>query len=105
MNHIEPTIHVGILSAETIEFVLDGTFVASNGKMYGGKHHAEICNGKVLFDHSETDEIIFVPTENTDSFELLNVVIGINFHWERKENQRFKGALKLIVENLSLIHI
>jgi SpoIID/LytB domain protein len=24
------------------------------------------------------------------------VVIGINFHWERKENQSFKGALKLI---------
>jgi len=98
-------IHVGILSAEKIEFVLDGTFVASNGIMYGGKHHAEICNGKILFEQSETEEIIFVPTEDTDSFELLNVVIGINFHWERKENQRFKGALKLIVENGKLTAI
>jgi len=32
-------------------------------------------------------------------------VIGINFHWERKENQRFKGALKLIVENEQLTAI
>jgi SpoIID/LytB domain protein len=27
------------------------------------------------------------------------VLIGINFHWEKKENQRFLGSLKIIVEN------
>ena len=43
------------------------------------------------------------PTDSAnDSFELLDVTIGINFHWERKENQRFRGALKLIVENSKL---
>ena len=105
MSNTEPTIYVGILSSEKIEFVLNGTFVASNGKMYGGKHQAECRNGKVMFDHTETNEIIFVPTEETDSFELINVVIGINFHWERKENQRFRGALKIIIENNNITAI
>ena len=36
---------------------------------------------------------------HSSSFELKDVVIGINFHWERKEDQQFKGHLKLIVEN------
>jgi SpoIID/LytB domain protein len=39
------------------------------------------------------------------SFDLIDVVIGINFHWERKENQRFKGALKIIIENEKLTAI
>jgi len=33
------------------------------------------------------------------------VVIGINFHWERKENQRFKGALKIIVERIESLSL
>jgi len=38
------------------------------------------------------------------------VKIGINFHWERKENQTFKGALKMIVNDgkicaINLIHV
>lgn len=29
-------------------------------------------------------------------FELHDVTIGINFHWERKENQHFKGELEIL---------
>lgn len=40
------------------------------------------------------------PQQDTSSFfELQDVTIGINFHWERKEVQRFKGELKIIVED------
>ncbi|MDE6321720.1 MAG: SpoIID/LytB domain-containing protein, partial [Muribaculaceae bacterium] len=31
--------------------------------------------------------------------ELCDVTIGVNFHWERKENQRFSGDLRLIIED------
>ena len=31
-----------------------------------------------------------------DEFELKDVTIGINFHWERKENQRFRGELEIL---------
>ena len=43
--------------------------------------------------------------ESVAAFELLDVTIGINFHWERKEDQRFQGSLKIIVENGKLTGI
>ncbi|NDP19804.1 MAG: SpoIID/LytB domain-containing protein [Paludibacter sp.] len=99
MKHSEPIIHVGILTAVEIEFIFNGTFIATNGKTYFNHQKAVCQNGKVFFDGENLDEIIFEPTNEDASFDLIDVVIGINFHWERKENQRFKGALKLIVEN------
>jgi len=36
---------------------------------------------------------------------LLNVTIGINFHWERQEDQKFKGALHIIREDEKLTAI
>jgi stage II sporulation protein D len=105
MNNTEPTIHVGILTNPTISFVLNGSFIASNGKTYTGKYNAKCQKNQVLFDKESTDEIIFEPQSEDASFDLINVVIGINFHWERKENQRFKGALKLIVNNEKLTAI
>ena len=99
MNYPEPTIHVGILTSTKIEFVLNGDFNLTNGKTYSGKQNAICQNGKVFFDDEVMDELIFEPISDDSSFDLIDVVIGINFHWERKENQRFKGALKIIVEN------
>jgi len=101
----EPNITVGILSSKSIDFVLNGEFICSNGKIYAGKHTAKYNDGKVLFEDKYVDELIFEPAVETASFDLLDVVIGINFHWERKENQRFKGALKLIVDNAQLTAI
>ena len=98
-------INVGIVSANSIEFVLNGEFTCTNGKTYTGNQKAEYKNGKVFFDGQNAAEIIFEPAAETASFDLIDVVIGINFHWERKENQRFKGALKLIVENEQLTAI
>ena len=42
---------------------------------------------------------------NEASFTLLNVPIGINFHWERKLNQTFHGALYLKVHEDSILAI
>ena len=50
MNITEPTIQVGILSANEIEFVLNGTF-ASNGKNYSGKHKVAYLDGAIAFDN------------------------------------------------------
>lgn len=50
--------------------------------------------------------MIFYPQPNAGIFfELKDVTIGINFHWERKEVQRFQGALKIIVEGETLTAI
>lgn len=105
MKWNEPVINVGILSNTNIKFNLNGNFTSDNGKIYSGIQKAEFCEGVVLFEGSLIEELLFEPVENTNSFDLLDVVIGINFHWERKENQRFTGALKLIVENGQLTAI
>ena len=39
-----------------------------------------------------------MPIGQTDSFTLEDVVIGVGFHWQRKERQTFLGGLKLIVD-------
>jgi SpoIID/LytB domain protein len=99
------SINVGILSTHTIRFILNGDFISGNGTIYTGKQKAKYKEGKVFFNDELHDEIIFKPVKGNDSFDLINVVIGINFHWERKENQRFKGALKFIVEDKNIIAI
>ena len=105
MTQNEPVIQVGILSAEKIEFVFHGTFTDAAGNFFSGHQVALLVDDKVLFNHQISDEISFAPTTPDAFFELIDVIIGINFHWERKENQQFKGALKLIVENGKLTAI
>lgn len=105
MSYNEPIINVGILSAAKIEFVLNGTFKDTDGHQYTGNFAAEFVEGKIRFNDILANEITFEPVSGDASFDLIDVVIGINFHWERKENQRFNGALKLIVESGKLTAI
>jgi stage II sporulation protein D len=105
MNNSEPIINVGILSAKKIEFVLNGMFKDTDGHQYNGNFAAEFVEDKIRFNGVLASEISFEPVSSDASFDLIDVVIGINFHWERKENQRFKGSLKLIVENGQLTAI
>ena len=101
----EPKVHVGILSGQKIEFTLLNTY-RMNGAEVSGKQTALFDDGKILWRNHHYEELLFEPLyEATDSFELQDVTIGINFHWERKENQRFQGALKIIIENNTLTGI
>ena len=103
----EPKLTVGILFAPKIEFELFGTFLC-NGQEITGKHVIDYDNPEEFPLQSVREDmtLLFTPkNEETDFFELKDVVIGINFHWERKEIQRFKGALKIIVENEKLTAI
>ena len=40
-------------------------------------------------------ELTFEPVAPDAVFEVKDVVIGVDFHWERRENQKFAGALCL----------
>ena len=67
----EPTLRVGILAAPSIVVALHGEFSSPEGTLNGGEIKAELSgDGK----------------------------IGVNFHWERRENQTFKGDLAFVVE-------
>ena len=95
----EPEVSVGIMFESQIEFGLNTAFVC-NGKDVEGGQMVKFNEGKIEWKGEVYDELLFEPNDKQmASFELINVTIGINFHWERKENQTFRGALKFIVED------
>ena len=101
----EPKVEVGILFEPQIEFILLTPYHVS-GKEVNGKQTVTYDEGKILWNGRQYDELVFEPLqESVAAFELLDVTIGINFHWERKEDQRFQGSLKIIVENGKLTGI
>ncbi|HEY6913656.1 MAG TPA: SpoIID/LytB domain-containing protein [Paludibacter sp.] len=105
MKKKEPIIQVGILSASEIRFVLNGYFKVSNDRFYTGKKVAVYRKGDILFDGNLSEDLSFEPMSDDCSIDIKDVVIGINFHWQRRENQRFKGSLKFIVEGGKLTAI
>ena len=111
----EPQIQVGILTEPQIAFELLtpyqmwGTYcngVVTHHRMASGKQVATYEKGKIRWEGYAYDTLWFEPFDTaTDAFELTDVTIGIHFHWERKENQRFRGGLKLVVEGEKLTAI
>lgn len=102
---IEPVISVGIMSGAQIHFVFRGNYVCE-GASYCGEKNVSFSSGKILFEGNLYDTLLFKPFyRDSASFELYDVTIGVNFHWERKEDQRFSGALKFIVEGEKVIAI
>ena len=97
LKRAQEELAVGIFSEEEIEFSFITPYNAG-GKIYKGDYRASVKNGKVLFDGEFHDRIIFSSNEENAAFKLKDVTIGVNFHWERKEDQIFAGNLKLIVE-------
>jgi SpoIID/LytB domain protein len=96
LTRTQPTLQVGIMSAKEIEFEM-----LSDG---AGPRKAVLREGKIEYDGALYDELYFeAQTLSTQfaepSFVLHGVTIGVNFHWQRKEDQKFAGALKIIVEN------
>ena len=94
-----PRVKVGIMNEPEVDFVLFGEYRLADGTIVTGEQHAEVTDeGQVAWNGTVADVVTFEPAEN-GYFELKGVTIGVNFHWERKEDQRFSGALHLIVEN------
>ncbi|MDR0233116.1 MAG: SpoIID/LytB domain-containing protein [Dysgonamonadaceae bacterium] len=102
-----PTIEVGIMSAKSIEFQLNGCFRQISGEEMENVSGKAIVTGDSSFvlhlgdKQQKIDDFVLLEPldEEQANFELYHVVIGVKFHWERKETQRFKGKLKIHVEN------
>ena len=91
----QAVLSVGIFSLPEVSFSFNAPY-EFNGKTYTGAQKASVKDGKVLFDGQLFDTVQFA---GDGTFTLMDVIIGVNFHWERRENQTFQGTLKLIVEN------
>jgi SpoIID/LytB domain protein len=76
---------VGLMEGgESIEVELLGTFTSASGQTYPAGHY-----------RFET-ELALSAKDPQASFAIDGVVIGIGFHWERKERQIFRGDLHLL---------
>lgn len=94
----EPQVSVGILSDKIIEMNLHGNYMLDGDKFSGSV---------VLKAEQLKEEMMFVPTSRECYAEVKGVTIGVNFHWERRETQRFVGAILVIPNDgdLTLINI
>lgn len=102
LTRTQKSLEVGIMLGQEIEFE-----ILSDG---AGKRKAVIKDGKIEYDGALYDELYFeAPNPSTafaqESFMLAGVTIGKQFHWQRKENQVFAGALKIIVDRDNLLAI
>lgn len=102
----EPHLTVGILSAPEIKGELCGPFTRRGvpGTMTG-KFRARARAGRIVIDgagirNAGGEEVVLEPGSPAEcSFVLFNVTIGVEFHWQRQEDQRFAGGLRLILAN------
>ena len=100
----EPTITVGIVSAEKISFVLNGDYMAK-GEAITGPQTVEFCEGGIVWRGTQYRNLTFTPQASEASFTLNDVTIGVNFHWERQQKQTFEGTLNIVVEADKIVAI
>ena len=108
----EPLISVGILTNNKVSFELYGDYRTNvTTKIINGRFTAEVIGGEIVCKSASEkivskDELILEPNDiTTDTFLIRNVTIGVKFHWERKEKQRFAGLLKLKKDNDKIVII
>lgn len=76
----EPHIAVGIVTAPRLTVTYITGFGAFDGK---------------TVTYTAADAPLTVEPDGEGLFELHDVVIGVGFHWQRNERQRFTGALRI----------
>ena len=75
-------IRVGIYTRERIRAVFHGKY----------RHGEEVISGEMEICEAGW----YIPMSKDCSFSLMEVTIGIDFHWERNETQTFKGSLEVM---------
>jgi SpoIID/LytB domain protein len=87
-------ISVGLMEGvQSVDIELLGKFTDASGRSY--------APGRYGFDK----EVQLLPAEAASSFAVDDIVIGIGFHWERKEQQVFRGDFRLVRRSAGLTAI
>lgn len=92
-----PTIDVGIMMQASVCFELHGEYVnKATGERFSGILCAGYKDADILFNKRACMEILLEPVDyDTASVTVFNVTIGKGFHWQRKQDQVFRGSLRL----------
>ena len=104
LNSKEPNVSVGIVTADKITFTLNQPYVAK-GEVITGPQTVEFSEGGILWCGTQYRNLTFRPQADDASFELQDVTIGVNFHWERQQAQTFEGTLRIVVEADKIVAI
>ncbi|MBQ4484790.1 MAG: DUF4922 domain-containing protein [Prevotella sp.] len=99
-----PTVTVGIVSAREIHFSLNEPY-SVDGIEFKGAQTATFENGAIVWNKKRYNQLIFKPLSNEASFTIEDVTIGVDFHWNRKENQSFRGMLRLSIDDDKILVI
>lgn len=84
-NNTRPVLAVGLMSAPEVDINFISGFAET-----GTRH----------FSISEISEPRLVAPVSDDSvFEVAGVTIGVGFHWEQRQSQRFRGSVELVPDN------
>jgi len=99
-----PEISVGIVTGSGLSVTLNGIFTTGDGReMLTGSFTAMAEIEKMLlmgegWNLEAGKEITLKPEDNEKcSFTLHAVTIGVDFHWQRDEDQTFRGMLRFIL--------
>ncbi|MBR0501305.1 MAG: DUF4922 domain-containing protein [Bacteroidales bacterium] len=95
---------VGVVSLPELVFNFKTDYTC-NGQNYTGVHKATADGDRVVFEGSSYGELYFRSVGEKGSFELNNVTIGVDFHWNRQETQLFPDDLKLIAVDGKVVAI
>jgi SpoIID/LytB domain protein len=101
MIDCEPKIKVALLQdSPEARLKLTGSFFLPDGRVVTGELSVRAANGQIILAASGGGEIIrqkeiFLSPDASTAiyFTVLDVKIGINFHWQRVQEQSFRGAL------------
>jgi SpoIID/LytB domain protein len=97
----QPKITVGIMDRQSeVTGFLDGNFRADGFGPVCGRFSAKAMLGMVVLTDEAHLEIVRSPSirltgSEASTFRLFQVTVGTRFHWERKEDQTFRGELIL----------
>ena len=102
MINQEPLLSIGIYEREAeTRGALNDRFILPDKTTLSGEFAVRPEQGSLVLlekdghELARGPEIRLVP-EGHGTFTLRGVTIGINFHWERKEDQTFEGGLRLL---------
>ena len=102
LTRTQRTIDVGILAAKEIRFE-----IISDG---AGTQVVKYAAGRIDYNGMLYDELVFDAVTPSSlfaepTFILHDVVIGVDFHWERRQVQKFAGSLRFIVEGEQVVAV
>lgn len=108
----EPLISVGIFTKPKISFTFFGEFRVNNSEnIYSGIYNVSLDGSRIIIEQNGNsyafeNEVIFEPQDlDSEYFSLKDVVIGVDFHWQRTEKESFRGSLKLMIDDNGILAI